>query len=334
MRSRRKDEHVAEALKQTKKSNDFDKIRYMHQSFPNANYTEIDTSVSLFGTSFPFPLYINAMTGGSEKTKDINQRLAKLANKYNLAMVLGSQHAALDDAALVSSYAIAREENKEGFIIANVNPNASVEEAKRAIAMLDANALSIHVNPAQELTMDEGDRDFTHWLTNIKKIVESVSVPVIVKEVGFGMSNLTVKSLLELGVQYVDVSGKGGTNFIDIENNRSQDKRYAYLSSWGLSTVESLILNNRYKDQIKLLASGGVRNPLDVVKALSLGAQSVGLSRYFLDLAHLDENEMAKQFEMFIEDIKRIMLLLGAKNISELRTKELIIPAELSRFYE
>ena len=333
MRSKRKDEHVQEALKQSIKKNDFDKIRYIHNSFPNLNYDEIDTSISIFSTEFPYPIYINAMTGGSVKTKEINRKLALLAKKYNLMMVVGSQHAALDNPELADSYSVVREVNPDGFIVGNVNPNASVEQASQAIAMISANALSIHVNPAQELTMDEGDRDFKFWINNISEINKNIAVPVLVKEVGFGLSLDSLNALEEIGIEYVDLSGKGGTNFIEIENNRSEKKRFDYLNNWGLSTVECLIMSHN-QTNLNCLASGGVRNALDVIKALSLGAQAVGLSRYFLELTLLEETEMYHEFELFIDDLKRIMLLLGAKNIQELRSKEMIFDEELGRLYE
>ena len=333
MRSKRKDEHVQEALKQSINTNDFDRLRFVHQSFPNLNYEDVDTSVTVFGRQFPLPVYINAMTGGSKKTEEINRKLALLAKKYDLMMVVGSQHAAIDDPSLKSSYQIARKTHPQGFIVGNVNPNASVEAALCAIEMLEADALSIHVNPAQELTMDEGDRDFKHWLDNIELINKSVKVPVIVKEVGFGISHETINTLKNIGIKNIDVSGKGGTNFIAIENNRSINKRFDYLHNWGLSTVECLIMARNQNDITKF-ASGGIRNPLDVIKALALGAEAVGLSRYFLDLAQLEEEKMYESFSLFVEDIKRIMLLLGAKNIKELRQKDIIMDIELSRLYE
>ena len=316
MRSRRKDEHVEHALNQKQGHNDFDKIKLVHQSLPNFDLSVVSMETNYLNHDFDLPIYINAMTGGSEKTKEINRKLSRLARRFNLAMSVGSQHVALDDAQYEASFRVVREENPHGFIIGNVNPNASVDDALRAIEMIGANALGIHINPAQELTMAEGDRTFKHWMDNIKDIVENVGVPVIVKEVGNGLSRESVKKLMDLGVQHVDVSGKGGTNFIDIENKRLEQGRYDYLADWGNSTVDALIDNQSYVNTVEVFASGGIRNPLDVIKALALGAKAVGLSRFFLDLVHEHRED---EFSIFVEDLKKIMVLVDAQSIEDLK---------------
>ncbi|CAM3746584.1 type 2 isopentenyl-diphosphate Delta-isomerase [Erysipelothrix urinaevulpis] len=324
-RSKRKDEHVKLALAQHEKNNDFDLMRFYHHSFPEINYRDIDLSTHYLGQTFNYPFYINAMTGGSEKTKELNRKFALIAKRYGLMMVLGSQHAALDDKTLEESYRVVRDVNPEGFILGNINPNASVTEAKRAVEMIHANALSIHINPAQELTMDEGDRDFSHWLHRIESINKELDVPVIVKEVGFGMSRYTINQLQKIGIKHIDVSGKGGTNFVTIENTRSEGKRFSYLENWGLSTVESLIEAKPFMNKVEIMASGGIRNPLDVIKALALGAQAVGLSSVFLKMVHdKKEEEMYAEVDQFIDELKRIMLLLGKTNPRELTDTDII----------
>lgn len=317
MRSQRKDEHVKYALKQKVTQNDFDKIVLMHQSLPSYDLDEIKLETSYLNHTFRLPIYINAMTGGSLKTQDINKRLAKLAQKHGLAMAVGSQHVALDDKAYEASFKIVRETYPEGFLLSNINPNASVEEAKRAIEMIDANALQIHINPAQELAMDEGDRTFKHWLSNIEAIVKAVKVPVVIKEVGNGLSQETVQKLINVGVKHVDVSGRGGTNFIWIENERSEKQRYTYLEDWGLSTVEALVDNQVHLKDVEIFASGGIRSPLDVIKALVLGARAVGMSSLFLNAV---ENNTEQEIDLFIEDLKKIMLLVDINNVDNLKT--------------
>ncbi len=317
MRSLRKDEHVKYALQQKVTTNDFDKIVLMHQSLPSYDLEDIKLESHYLNKTFNYPIYINAMTGGSLKTLDINKRLAKLAQKHGLAMAVGSQHVALDEKEYEASFKIVRETYPEGFLLANVNPNATVEEAKRAIEMIDANALQIHINPAQELTMDEGDRTFKHWLSNIEDIVKAVEVPVVVKEVGNGISAETVQKLLSVGVKHVDVSGRGGTNFIWIENNRSEKKRYDYLENWGLSTVEALVDNQVHLNDVEILASGGVRTPLDVIKALVLGAKAVGMSSLFLNAV---EKNAEEEIDDFIEDLRKIMLLVDINEVDKLHT--------------
>lgn len=321
-RSERKDAHVKHALEQIIRKNDFDRVGLTHQSLPSFDLEDVNLSTTYLNHQFDYPIYINAMTGGSEKTKEINRKLASLAKRFNLAMSVGSQHVALDDPIYESSFSIIRETYPNGFFIGNVNGNASVEDAKRAIKMIDANALGIHINPAQELTMDEGDRQFKHWIHNIEAIVKGVNIPVIVKEVGNGLSKKTVQKLMEIGVKHVDLSGKGGTNFIDIENNRSERKRYDYLNHWGISTVDSLLQNQAHMEDIEVVASGGIRNPLDVIKALALGANAVGMSRYFLDRAH-EKND--QELIMFLEDLKKIMVLVDCVDIKSLKKLEVTI---------
>lgn len=319
MRSKRKDEHVALALSQNVYESDFDSIRILHHSLPNINLRDIDPSINFLGKPVNYPIYINAMTGGSDKTEALNRKLARIARVFSLPMAVGSQHAALDDNKLESSYRVVREENPDGFIIGNVGANASVEDAQRAIAMIDADALGIHINVAQEIAMDEGDRDFSHWIDNIAAIVAAVDVPVIVKEVGFGMSEQTVAKLYACGVRHIDLSGRGGTNFVWIENERSQRKRYDYLSDWGITTVDSLIMTRAYQDTCDIFASGGIQNPLHVLKCLILGADAVGISGYFLKIAQLEEQAMLSEVALFLEDLKKLMVLVGAKTIEDLK---------------
>lgn len=171
--------------------------------------------------------------------------------------------------------------NPEGMIFSNVGADVPVEKALEAVELLEAQALQIHVNSPQELVMPEGNREFVTWLDNIASIVSRVSVPVIIKEVGFGMSKELMHDLQQIGVKYVDVSGKGGTNFVDIENERRANKDMDYLSSWGQSTVESLLETTAYQSEISVFASGGLRTPLDAIKSLALGAKATGMSRPF-----------------------------------------------------
>lgn len=334
IRSQRKDDHVVHALEQNGFHNDFQNVRFVHNSLPNINMSDVDLESSYLNHRFAYPVYINAMTGGSEKTKEINHRLALIAARFGLAMSVGSQHVALDDASQVASFSVVRDVNPDGFLIGNVNANATVEEAQRAIAMIGANALGIHINVAQEITMDEGDRDFSHWLDHIRAIVEAVDVPVLVKEVGFGMSLKTVQQLYDCGVRYVDVSGRGGTNFIAIENARSEKKRYDYLSDWGITPVESLLMTRPLHHKVCMLASGGVTTPLDVLKLVALGAQGVGVSGYFLKVSHLDEKEMFEEVALFLEDLRKCMVLIGAQNINELRNADIQLREGLVMYRE
>lgn len=262
---------------------DFDRVRFVHHSIPNINVDEVDLTSRTTDFDMTYPIYINAMTGGSEWTKQINAKLAVVARETGLAMAVGSTHAALRNPKMAESFSIARQTNPEGIIFSNVGADVPVDKAVEAVSLLDAQALQIHVNAPQELVMPEGNREFSTWLDNVAAIVQRVDVPVIIKEVGFGMSKELYKDLIDVGVTYVDVSGKGGTNFVTIENERRSNKDMDYLANWGQSTVESLLESSAYQDSLNVFASGGVRTPLDVVKSLALGAKAVGMSRPFLN---------------------------------------------------
>jgi isopentenyl-diphosphate delta-isomerase len=326
----RKDDHIQYAYAQPTKTNDFDLIKFVHHAFPEINEGDIDLSVSMFEKRFPLPFYINAMTGGSEQAKTLNERFAMLAKHFKIPLATGSVSAAIKNPSLADTFTVIRKVNPDGFVIANVGAGQTVENAKKAIQLLNANALQIHVNAVQEVVMPEGDRDFSGWLSSIQKIKEHISVPLIVKEVGFGMSKKTIGQLLKIGVELIDVAGQGGTNFAVIENQR-RTKAFSSFDDWGISTVQSLINAKNYP-QAQIVASGGIRTPLDVVKSLALGAKIVGLSGYFLHLVkdHTHE-EAVEKLNQFIEEMKMIMLVLGKKNILALKEAELMIPPSLSQ---
>ncbi|RMI83988.1 type 2 isopentenyl-diphosphate Delta-isomerase [Staphylococcus pseudoxylosus] len=335
-REQRKNEHVEIAMAQQDATiSDFDEIRFVHHSIPNIDVDDIDLTSDLTDFTLNQPLYINAMTGGSEWTKQINEKLAVIARETGIAMAVGSTHAALRNSKMASSFSIVRETNPEGIIFSNVGADVPVDKAIESVKLLDAQALQVHVNAPQELVMPEGNRTFSTWMENLAQIVARVDVPVIVKEVGFGMSKETIKSLNEIGIKYVDVSGRGGTNFVDIENERRTYKDMDYLGLWGQTTVESLLESTAYQQDMDILASGGVRTPLDAVKCLALGASAVGMSRPFLN--HVENygiTETLNYTEQFTEHMKKIMTMLDAKSIKDLQHAQMIFSPKLQSWIE
>lgn len=348
----RKDAHLAlaDAQYNPRANSGFDSVRFMPNALPQVALDEVDSSMRVFvqkesdadGTSasacsasanpaflWRSPLYINAMTGGSANAQKINAQLARVAAKTGVAIASGSLSAALQNDALTDTFSVIRSENPRGFVMANVSAGTSQSDAMRAVDMLQANALQVHLNAAQELVMPEGDRDFRNWLKNIEQIVRScerVSVPVVVKETGCGMTARDVLRLRDVGVRAVDVSGRGGTNFVTIENARRSHGGYDYLADWGLTTVESLIDIRKCEalkaNPVEVFASGGVRTPLDVVRALALGASAVGVAGEFLHtLMHEGEDALTQQISDWQEQIRVIMALLGCKSVADLRDK-------------
>ncbi|MES5088309.1 type 2 isopentenyl-diphosphate Delta-isomerase [Gardnerella vaginalis] len=345
----RKDDHIKLACEQydAHAESGFEHVRFIPNALPQLALSDVDTSVSVFDESIKWdtPLYINAMTGGSKKGENINESLARVAAKTGLAMASGSLSAALKNPRLAGTFSVIRRFNPNGFVMANVSAGVSAEQAIKAVEILQANALQIHLNAAQELVMSEGDRDFSAWLNNIEAIVrelDSMKVPVVVKETGCGMSARDVLRLKNVGVRAVDVGGRGGTNFVAIENaRRGRKSDYEFLDSWGLTTVESL-LDIAQCDEIlceprdcsdscdsarmQVFASGGVRTPLDVVRSLRLGASAAGVAGEFLHtLINEGEDALVEQIESWKAQIRVIMALLGCKNIEDLRENSRIL---------
>ncbi|WP_240611389.1 type 2 isopentenyl-diphosphate Delta-isomerase, partial [Gardnerella vaginalis] len=339
----RKDDHIEIAYRQynAQAESGFEHVRFIPNALPQLALNDVDTSVKVFDetTKWDTPLYINAMTGGSKKGENINESLARVAAKTGLAMASGSLSAALKNPRLAETFSVIRRFNPRGFVMANVSAGASAEQAIKAVEILQANALQIHLNAAQELVMSEGDRDFSAWLNNIETIVsalDSMKVPVVVKETGCGMSARDVLRLQNVGVRAVDVGGRGGTNFVAIENaRRGRESGYEFLDSWGLTTVESLIdiaqcdeilREQRDSAQMQVFASGGVRTPLDVVRSLRLGASAAGVAGEFLHtLISEGEDALVEQIESWKAQIRVIMALLGCKNIEDLRENSRIL---------
>ena len=319
----RKDEHVDLALDNFKKfkSSDFDSMKIVYNSLSFTDFEDVDLSTNFCGLDFEFPFYINAMTGGSDKTLEINKQLANIAKRTGIAIASGSMSAALKDEKQIPSFKILRENNPEGIIMANIGAEYSLKEALRAVEIIDADILQIHINLIQELVMPEGDRSFKVWTKNIEEIVKNVGVPVIVKEVGFGMSDVTIRSLKDLGVKTIDVSGAGGTNFVTIENERRENKEFHYLEDFGISKIDSLLNSLSYQDNVEILASGGIRHPLDILKSLILGAKAVGISGLILStLMNEGEDETVKLINRYKQELKTLMVLVDREKISDLHT--------------
>lgn len=326
----RKDDHLKYAKEQGVVLNDFDRIRFVHHSIPSIGVEDVDYSTYMGRFPSSVPIYINAMTGGSEQAKEINKTLYKIASTLHIPFALGSFSSGLKEENLVDTYRVFEQENRP-IIIANIGADKSLEDAKRTVDLLQADLLQVHINAPQEIVMPEGERDFKNWASNIKDMVQNLDVEVIAKEVGFGMSKETLIQLKKLGVKLVDVSGKGGTNFIGIENAR-RTMKMSYLESYGLSTVESLF-EAKGISNIRLYASGGIRHAFDVVKALALGAEAVGLSKFFLDLVtNKTEEQAIEETKQLLYEIKEIMVLLNAKTIHDLRHADVIYDIELMNY--
>ncbi|RBW70402.1 type 2 isopentenyl-diphosphate Delta-isomerase [Bacillus taeanensis] len=327
MREKRKHEHIEYALSTGQlDSHGFEDVKFIHQSVPNTSTQNIDLSTAIGELFLSSPIFINAMTGGGgERTKEINRHWAEIAKHCGLAMAVGSQMAALKDEKQKSTYEVVRKYNPNGLVFANLGSEATVEQAKQAVDMIEANALQIHLNVIQELVMPEGDRNFIGTLQRIENIVEQVSVPIIVKEVGFGMSKEAIEQLVNIGVSIVDIGGFGGTNFSTIENKR-RSRMLSYFNDWGIQTTSSIAEAAQTFPFVSVIGSGGVQNGYNAAKAIGLGASAVGISGYFLKVLNEEGPESVIEHVMNIHnDLKMIMTALGKESIALLKKAPLMI---------
>lgn len=294
-------------------------------SLPELNLEEVDTTISFLGKELSLPLIINAITGGVDEALVINGSLARLAAQHGLGMAVGSQTIALDDNELANSFKIVRKENRDGLVLANIAANAKPPLALQAIEMIEADGLQIHLNIPQELAMKEGDRDFRGLLDNIAELARIAPVPIIAKEVGFGLSRETCQRLYEAGVRLFDVGGRGGTNFIAIEQARSGLFNDDFIS-WGLPTPASVAELSSLRFPIIIVASGGIRGGLDAAKAIALGADIVGVAGHFLKiLTEQGMNALSEEIKVFQYHLKSSMMMTGAASLADLKRIPLVI---------
>ena len=329
-RASRKDEHLDLAIRlhDQDRTGAFDDVSFIHHSLPGVSAEQVDIGTTVLGSRWEAPFYINAMTGGTQATAAINADLAEAAAEAGVAIACGSQHVALHDPERADGFHVIRRRAPGAFVLANVGPTVSPQEAARAVEMLEADALQIHLNAAQELVMPEGDRDFSGWEEAVATIVTAVPVPVVVKEVGFGLSRRSIESLARTGVAAVDVAGAGGTDFIAIENERRPQRDLSYLVGWGQSTALCLLesLSGSEPVSLPVLASGGVRNPLDVVRSLALGACAVGASGHVLrTLVKEGPEALRRELSTWGDHVRTLMTLLGAADVAQLRRTDVVV---------
>jgi isopentenyl-diphosphate delta-isomerase len=308
-------------------TNGFADFSLVHNCLPGLAWSDIELTTAVAGIPLRHPVIINAITGGAADVSDINARLAELARETGAAMAVGSQYAALEDPAVCESYRIVRTVNPDGPLFANLGAHATPDQAVRAVAMIGADALQLHLNVAQELAMDEGDRDFSGYLDNIAAIVAACPVPVIAKEVGAGIAREQAAALVRAGVKAIDAAGAGGTNFVAIEAARGASELPADTIPWGIpAAVSAVEIAFILPADVDLIVSGGIRTPLEAVKALSLGGRAVAVAAPAIRL--LSDKSMPDAiawFDAFLTEMRRYMLLAGARRVRDLTSVPLVI---------
>ena len=331
--SSRKDEHLRICLEEdvsSSVSNGFDELHLKLQSLPEIDFGTIDLSTEVFGKRLDAPLLISSMTGGSGKTKHFNQIFAQAANEFNIAMGVGSQRAALLHEGLSETFSIARKEAPNALLFANLgvsdlNYGFGLAECQRAVDMLEADALFLHINALQECLQPEGNTDFSNLLSKIDLISSRLSVPVIAKEVGCGIDPTTAKALIDVGVKGIDVAGLGGTSWAAVEMYRQTDPLRRELCesyrSWGLPTAKVLEGIADLPEDIYKISSGGLRNGLDLAKSIAIGANLGGFATKFIHAANEGYESLHNTIKIILEELKLALFLTGSSNLQTMNGK-------------
>ncbi|MDQ1279096.1 MAG: isopentenyl-diphosphate Delta-isomerase [Thermoproteota archaeon] len=319
----------------------FEDISFIHRALPEISLEDINTSMEFFGHRLEAPIVIEAITGGTEDAFKINAALSEAAESLGLAMGVGSQRAALEKSKLSSTFQVVRKKAPHAFIIGNIGApqivgRSDISEIKKAIEMVDADALAIHLNPLQESIQPEGNTSFKGVLERIEKITSALTIPIIVKETGAGISFQDAQLLEKVGVKGIDVSGAGGTSWAAVEYYRSEihgnlvNKRLGETFwDWGIPTAVSVI-EVRAATKIIVIASGGIRTGIEVAKAVSLGAEASGLASPLLKQAV--EGNVEEELQVLIREFKTAMFLVGANSIEALKRKSLVITGKTAEW--
>ena len=317
----------------------FNDIRFIHAAVPEIDLDDVDLSCTFLGHQLKAPLMVTAMTGGHSEATRINQHLAEAVEELGLAMGVGSQRAALEDSGLIESFAVTRKCAPTAFLVANLGaPQFSlgygVEEAKQAIEMIEANALAIHFNTAQEAVQPEGEAHFSGVLRALRSLSRQLQVPIIAKETGAGFCRETALKLAEAGAKALDVAGLGGTSWPAVEAERAKTEGNhmkavlgRWFADWGIPTAVSTFeaAQAAKAANIPVIASGGLRTGIDLAKAIALGAQLGGVALPALAPATKSRDAVREYLETLIHGLKAAMFLVGAKTVRELARAPIVV---------
>lgn len=336
---KRKSDHLRIALdprSQAVGQSGLDSVELIHEALPEMNLQEVDMTTSLFldhKIALSSPIFISSMTAGHEQGRQINHALARLSDRRQILMGVGSQRRELTDKEAGQEWIEVRKQAPKALLLGNIGLSQLIEspidQIRRLIESTEALALFVHLNPLQEALQPEGTANFKAGLAAIENLVKLAGVPVIVKEVGSGFSESTLKRLNDTGIKAVDVSGRGGTHWGRVEGYRSQEDELLYkvaqtFANWGISTVQSLANAKNANVGYEVWASGGVRSGLDVAKLLALGANKVGLAKPFLAAALQGDEALDALLNQLELELRIAMFCTGSRNLQELQTKKVI----------
>ena len=331
----RKADHIKINLEKDVKSgldSGLERYRFVHEALPELDLERVDTTLSLFGRAMNAPILISSMTGGTRDAGDINRRLAEAAQQCRIAMGVGSQRAALEHPEQAETFKV-REVAPDILLFANIgavqlNYGYGVDHCRRAVEMIQADALYLHLNAIQEAVQEGGDTNFAGLAKKIEEICAKLEVPVIAKEVGWGISAQTAKLLAECGIQAIDVAGAGGTSWSQVEMYRAPDEFTRNLAAsfvgWGIPTAESILQVRQAAPELPVFASGGIKDGIDIAKSLALGATLGGMAGPFLKAAAISTENTIETIRLTQRQIQIAMFACGAGSLSELGMDKLV----------
>ncbi len=336
--SSRKLDHIRICLEKEVESGytGFEDVEFAHNALPEIDFEEINMKTSIFGKKLSAPFLIASMTGGHPETKEINRNLAIAVEELGLGMGVGSQRAAIEDENLAESFTVVREHAPNAFIYANIGvvQAKNIDYVEKAVEMIDADAVAIHLNFLQEAIQPEGDINARGCIETISEVC-SLKVPVMVKETGAGISRDVALKLKGAGVEAIDVGGKGGTSWSGVEVYRTRDiiakKVGMDFWNWGIPTAFSIIECN---DVLPVIATGGIRSGLDVAKSLAIGAFAASAALPFLKPAKESAEAVKLELMYFIHGLRVAMFLTGCSKIAELRHAKLFVSGKFKEWLE
>ncbi|MCW4044023.1 MAG: type 2 isopentenyl-diphosphate Delta-isomerase [Candidatus Bathyarchaeota archaeon] len=344
---KRKADHIRICLSENAQAREattgFEDVHLVHKALPEIDKHTIDLSTDVFGHKFAAPIIVGAMTGGTAEATRINSAIAEAVETLRLGMGVGSQRAAIENKKLEQTFAVARKKAPTAFLIANLGGiqlvhGYGVKEVTKAIEIIDADAVAIHLNSLQEAVQPEGQVAFKGVLEKIAEIAKAVDKPVIVKETGSGIAAAEARALEAAGVKGIDVSGAGGTSFAAVEyyrakgqGNTAQRLLGDAFWDWGIPTVASLV-ETAQTVKIPVVASGGVRNGVDVSKALALGASLASLSQPVLQAAVKGVEATEEVLSFLMEELRNVMFLVGAEKAAELAKAPVVITGKTAEW--
>lgn len=330
MHQKRKADHIRISLEEDVSfatlTTGLEQYRFVHCALPEIRLEDVDTRVNLLGKPLQAPILISSMTGGTPLGRDINRRLAQAAEAMGIGMGLGSLRAALEDPSLLPTYQV-RDVAPHILLLANLgavqlNYGYTVDHCRRAVEWVEADGLVLHLNPLQEALQPEGQTDFSDLLRKIEAVCKGLEVPVVVKEVGWGLSAQVARQLADAGVAALDVAGAGGTSWSQVEMYRSQDPVHqavaAAFRDWGIPTAEAIQEVRRAVPHLPVIASGGIRDGIQVAKAIALGATACGIARPLLAAAAESAEVALQALKVIVLQLRVAMFAVGAVNLSAL----------------